>query len=49
MFKYFYTHFYSPVIVYTSFDLLLIILSIPIMAIIIFMGINLLLPIHFLI
>lgn len=47
MFKYFYTHFYSPVIVYTSFDLLLIILSIPIMAIIIFMGINLLLPIHF--
>ena len=43
MFKYFFTHFYSPVI-----DLLLIILSIPIISIIIFMGLNLLLPIHFL-
>jgi NADH-quinone oxidoreductase subunit M len=48
-FKYFYNHYYLSVINYNYFDLLLIILVLPILVIIILMGMNLLLPIHFLI
>jgi NADH-quinone oxidoreductase subunit M len=47
--KYFFNHLYSPIISYTSYDFLLIILLLPIIVYIILMGINLLLPIHFLI
>lgn len=48
-FKYFSNHLNYPIISTTTLDLLLIILSIPILSIIFLMGINLLLPIHFLI
>lgn len=48
-FKYFSNHNYLTIINYNYYDLLLIILVLPILIIIILMGINLLLPIHFLI
>ena len=48
-YKYLYNNFYFTVINYNYYDFLLIILIIPIFIFIILMGINLLLPIHFLI
>jgi NADH:ubiquinone oxidoreductase subunit 4 (subunit M) len=48
-YKYFTNHYYGSIINSNYYDLLLIILILPILIIIILMGMNLLLPIHFLI